>query len=109
MPNETPAEAKARLSTIANAMWAKELIDQLTFADRRHQIGNEEWCVEYLSSIGSDHAVLQPKISPEALPPAVQATLQALSQAMTKLLSKDLAKAVMAEVQKLVATQQGEQ
>lgn len=99
MPGETPAEARGRISTIANALWAKELIEQLLFADRRASIGNEQWCQEYLSSIGGeDHAVLQKHVSPEALPPGVQATIRAFIDAA----GSGLAERITAELKKIL-------
>ena len=91
-PGETPAEARGRISTIANALWAKELIEQLLFADKRHSIGNEQWCQEYLSSIGqTDHAVLQQHINPESLPPQVQATIKAVADGFSRVLAESIA------------------
>jgi len=96
-PGETPAEARQRISTIANALWAKELIEQLLFADRRASIGNAEWCQEYLSSVGQDHAVLQKHVNPESLPPQVQATIKAIADG----LSRGLAESLVAELKKI--------
>lgn len=68
LPNETPQEAKRRISSVANTMFATEVLDQLRFTDRMAAIGNEQWCEEFNRSLVQGHAALQKEIAPESLP-----------------------------------------
>lgn len=83
-PGETPLQAARRLSLIANAIFAREVLDQLRFTDRQVQIGNEQWCDEYLSTVASDHPAVQVDFSSTDLPPGAQATLRAVGEAISE-------------------------
>ena len=70
MPEETPFQAFRRISVMANAMFAREVLDQLRFTDRMASEGNEKWCDEMLSTVAREHPALnvQPEIQPQPTP-----------------------------------------
>lgn len=94
LPGETPAEAYRRLANLGNVLWAKELLSQIGFADRRAEVTNKGWCDEYLSSVGMDHPVLDKQVTPVSVPDS--------AKAMLKVLSGMFAQEAFAELQKLL-------
>ncbi len=86
MPNETPMEAYRRISLMANAMFAREVLDQLRFTDRMFQEGNEHWCDELLSTIAEDHPAMNKAPASDPPPPEVQAVINTLVAAAEKLI-----------------------
>lgn len=81
---ETPLQAYKRISAMANAMWARELLDQLRFTDRMQQSdqGNEQWCDEFLSTLNESHPAMNVVPSASALPPGVRETLHSVGEAI---------------------------
>jgi hypothetical protein len=58
MLEETPFQAFRRISVMANAMFAREVLDQVRFTDRMASEGNEKWCDEILSTVAREHPAL---------------------------------------------------
>lgn len=79
---ESPLQAYRRLSVMANAMFARELLDQLRFTDRM-QASNEAWCDEFLSTVTEDHPAMS-VVTEAKLPPEVQAILSKVGDAIGK-------------------------
>jgi hypothetical protein len=82
MPGENPMQAFRRISIMANAMFAREVLDQLRFTDRMHQESNEAWCDELLSTVAADHPAMKGHVNPASLPPELQAALKAIGDAI---------------------------
>ena len=88
LPGETPHAAYRRISTMANALWARELLNQVQYSDRRVEIGNAEWCEEFLSSVAKDHPIEKP-LSSSTPPEVIEA-----SKVLVKFLSSQMGSAV---------------
>lgn len=76
-------QAYRRISVMASAMFARETLDQLRFADRMSQ-GNEQWCDEYLSTVAEDHPAAVPIPSDVALPDHVVLALGKIGEIIGK-------------------------
>lgn len=66
---ETAMEAGRRISLVATAMFAREVLDQLRFTDRMAHTSNEQWCDEYLSTVTEDHPAMKPAAPQQPTPP----------------------------------------
>jgi hypothetical protein len=60
---------------MATAMFARETLDQLRYADRMAQ-SNEVWCDEYLSTVAEDHPAMNVAPDDVAMPAHVEQILQ---------------------------------
>lgn len=80
-PGETPMEAYRRISLMATAMFAREILDQLRYADRMAQ-SNEQWCDEYLSTVAEDHPAMNVVPNDVVLPDNVKQLLEAVGKAI---------------------------
>ena len=80
LSGETPQEAFRRVSSLANAFFARKILDQLRFTDRMVSEGNEAWCDEYLSTVAEDHPANKPSMSADALPEGVQSAISLLKE-----------------------------
>lgn len=98
LPNEIPMEAYRRISLTANAVFAREVLDQLRFTDRMAHTTNEQWCDEFLSTVAEDHPAMNVVVNPESLPAGVQAMAQAFGDA--------IASFTVARLQELLKEQQ---
>jgi hypothetical protein len=83
VPGESPMEAFRRISVMANAMFAREALDQLRYTDRMAQMGNERWCDELLSTVAQEHPALN-VVNATPVPKAVADAFEKLVEALTR-------------------------
>ncbi len=92
LPNETAEQTYKRLSLMANALFARELLDQLRNTDRMAVIGNATWCDEYLSSVHDDHPLGTQSLSPPSLSPEMSMLIKAFADGLSGQLLSNLEK-----------------
>jgi hypothetical protein len=80
LPGEDAMATFRRISVMANAMFAREALDQLRYADRM-AAGNEKWCEELLSTVAQEHPALN-AVPDTPIPKAVMDAFHKLIEAL---------------------------